>query len=53
MSIKIVHIKSCELHLKQYLEGKLNFKNAFLRNRKIIMIIKAIKAFYLRSYFNA
>ena len=49
MSIKIVHIKSCELHLKQYLEGKLNFKNAFLRNGKIIMIIKAIKAFYLRS----
>ena len=34
MSIKILHIKSCELRLKQYLEGKLNFKNAFLRNRE-------------------
>lgn len=31
MSIKIVHIKSCELHLKQYLEGTLNFKNAFFK----------------------
>lgn len=50
MSIKMLHIKSSELHLKQYLEGKLNLKNAFLRNGKIIMIIKAIKTFYLRSW---
>lgn len=30
----MLHIKSSELHLKQYLEGKLNLKNAFLRNGK-------------------